>query len=247
MVCRRLPCHPGRCILRYRFPLLRGNLADFEHLQVWAHDLLRSLKRRGVIAGYDQAAMLLHSVQEQEARPYLASPEKGGIPVRRVSAGDDGGGDHRTRRPALTVTTIHQAEGREWGVVIVGTLSFNNPDLDPVERESLPYLPRTPFEPQDRIADFDHARQRYVAFSRARHLPVLTAGALVHARFQDVWERLPRWNAMIPPSLSALARQRFNVPAPDRMVVDDAATRAPRVTRHVGGLDIRLGLGSIDR
>ncbi len=76
---------------------------------------------------------------------------------------------------------------------------------------------------------------------------MLTAGAQVHARCQDVWERLPRWDAMNPPSMSALARQGFNVPAPDRMVVDDAATRATRVKRHVGGSDIRLGLRSIDR
>ena len=210
-------------------------------------ELLRFLKRRGVIAGYDQAALLLHSVREQAARPYLDALEQGGVPVRRVSAGQDGGGPHRRHRPALTVTTIHQAKGREWDVVIVGSLGFSNPDADPVGRELLPYLYRSLPEPQDRVGDFDHARQHYVAFSRARRLLALTAAGQVHPRFQDAWERLPRWSVLDRRMLAALGNQRFNAPGPDRFAAVDGSARAPQVIPHARRLDIRLGGGSIHR
>ena len=107
---------------------------------------------------------------------------------------------------ALTVTTVHQAKGREWDVGIVGSLDYCNPDGDPVGRELQHYCLRPSFEPVDRIADFDHARQHYVALSRPKGLLVLTSGDLVHPRLEDAWDRLPRWDRM---DCRALARQRF--------------------------------------
>ena len=73
-------------------------------------ELLRFLKRRGVIANYGQVALLLQSVQEQVARPYLDALERGGVPVRRGPAGSDDGRQERRSRRAVTVTTIHQAK-----------------------------------------------------------------------------------------------------------------------------------------
>ena len=173
-------------------------------------ELVEFLKREGVIAEYSQAALLLHSVKGPWATGYLDAFERAGIPVNRVSSTSRG---HRGagRRRALTVTTIHQSKGREWDVVMVGSLDFDNADVDPVGRELAPYCKRPAFEPADRIADFDHARQHYVAFSRPRHLLVLTANGSVHPRFEDAWDGLPRWDRM---DRGLLARQRFRPPEP---------------------------------
>ena len=202
-------------------------------------ELLRFLKGRGVIADYDQVALLLQSVQQPAARPYLDALEKGGVPVRRAPAGSDGHREERRRRRAVTVTTIHQAKGREWDVVIVGSLGFDNSDVDPVGRELLPYLRRPSFEPAERIADFDHARQHYVAFSRARHLLVLTASRPVHPRFEDAWERLPRWDEL---DRTALARQRFRPAATDDEAEPASAPpEPPRVIPFLKRLDVWMG------
>ncbi len=168
-------------------------------------ELLRFLKRQRVIAEYGQVALLLHSVRGTAAAGYLDALERAGIPVNRRPSGSEG---HRVadRPRALTVTTVHQAKGREWDVVIVSSLDYCNPDVDPVGRELQHYCLRPSFEPVDRTSDFDHARQHYVAFSRPRGLLVLTSGDPVHPRLADAWDRLPRWDSM---DRRALARQRF--------------------------------------
>ena len=168
-------------------------------------ELVRFLKQEQVIAEYGQVALLLHSVRGTAAARYLDALERAGIPVNRRPSGSGG---HRTAdsRRTLTVTTIHQAKGREWDVVIVGSLDYCSSDVDPVGGELRHYCLRPPFEPLDRVADFDNARQRYVAFSRPRGLLVLTSDGPVHPRLEDAWDSLPRWDRM---DLSALVRQRF--------------------------------------
>ena len=167
--------------------------------------LVRFLKRERVIAEYGQVALLLHSVRGTAASGYLDALERAGIPVnRRLSTSE---GRRIADRPrALTVTTVHQAKGREWDVVIVSSLDYCNPDGDPVGRELQNLCLRPSFEPVDRTSDFDHARQHYVSFSRPRGLLVLTSGDPVHPRLKDAWDRLPRWDSM---DRRALARQRF--------------------------------------
>ena len=146
-------------------------------------DLLQFLKNSGVIGEYGQVALLLHSVQDGVSGPYLDGLESAGIQARCEPAGhvqtcaDDG----------VLVTTIHQAKGREWDVVVVGLLC--GPD-----RET------------DRIGDFDRARQHYVAFTRARHLLVLTASGEPQTRIRSIWEVAARWPDA---DRDALARQRF--------------------------------------
>ena len=198
-------------------------------------DMLLLLRHRGVIAGYDQAAMLLHSVTGPAAVRYLDALERAGIPVNRVGSGTHGRQRARTRQ-ALTVTTIHQAKGREWDVVIVGALGSDNADTDPVGRELATYIRRPAFEPADRIADLDHARRRYVAFSRARHLLVLTASGSVHPRFVDAWEQLPRWDRA---SRRQLARQRFRPSETARRV--EQQPDVPEVVAHLKRLDVWMG------
>ena len=156
-------------------------------------ELLRFLKDRSVIAGYDRAALLLHSVRGDVAAPYLDALDRAGIPASRAAAGSGHGVGNETRGSGVTVTTIHQAKGREWDVVIAGSLAFESREADPTGRDLANYAARPPCEPSHRIADFDHARQHYVAFSRARHLLVLTAAGPVHPRFAHAWNTLPRW------------------------------------------------------
>ena len=195
-------------------------------------ELVQFLKHRGVIARYDQVAVLLHSVKGSPAVGYLDAFERAGIPVNRVSSGSRG----RRRAgagPALTVTTIHQAKGREWDVVIVGSLGFDKADTDPVGRELGRYCRRPPFEPGDRIADFNHARQHYVAFSRPRRLLVLTTSGPVHSRFSSAWERLPRWDRM---DRRPLGRQRFRPPEPTEDV--EQPPEPVRVIPYLERLDV---------
>ena len=171
-------------------------------------ELLGFLKRKRVISAYDQVAVLMHSVKGPEAVGYLDALERASIPVNRAPSGSRDRRRGATRR-GVTVTTIHQAKGREWDVVITGSLDYDNADVDPVGWELRSYCGRPAFEPADRIAPFDHARQHYVAFSRARHLLVLTSNGAVHPRFDAIWNGLPRWDDLTGWELAALQRQRF--------------------------------------
>ena len=202
--------------------------------------LLRFLKSRRVIAGYHQVALLLHSVQDEVAGPYLDALDDGGIPARCVPAGSGRRERGRRRsREAVTVTTIHQSKGREWPVVIVGSLDFHNPNVDPVGRSLAPYYLRSDAEPARLIAAFDHMRQHYVAFSRAERLLVLTAGGPVHHRFDDIWDGARRWRELCQRDIEALARQRFEprTKAPTR----EAAPVPGRVMLRLVGVDVHLG------
>ena len=91
-------------------------------------ELFRLLKDSCVIGRYGQAALLLHSVKDSVSGPYLDGLERAGIPARcepaghvRACAGDE-----------VLVTTVHQAKGREWDVVVVGSLSGPGMETDRV-------------------------------------------------------------------------------------------------------------------
>ena len=203
--------------------------------------LLRFLKGRGVIAGYDQAALLLHSVRDEVAGPYQDSLECAGIPVRCAPAGSGRGMRGRRRAAgALTITTVHQAKGREWPVVIVGSLDFHASNVDPVGRSLARHCRRSDWEPARRTAAFDHMRQFYVAFSRPQDLLVLTASGPVHPRFNRIWEDAPRWGEMGPTSLAALARQRFRTVEDDVGAEGAVAPTARRMIYRFKRLDVHI-------
>ena len=172
-------------------------------------ELLRFLKDSSVVASYGQAALLLHSVKDGVSGPYLDGLEAAGIPARCEPAGHNlaSAGDE------MLVTTIHQAKGREWDVVIVGSL--NGPDLetDRVGRNLAEYFDGCSGEPAECIGDFDRARLHYVAFTRAKHLLVLTAAGEPHARFRSIWEGAARWPDV---DRDSLTRQRFGAAAAEQ-------------------------------
>ncbi len=130
-------------------------------------ELLRLPRRRRVIDGYGQVALLLHSVRDDTVAPYLDAFARTGISARCVPAGGRrhrrSGGQDGER---VTVTTIHQAKGMEWPVVIVGSLDFHNGNVDPVGRLLRPYLRRSNRQPRRSIAAFEHLRQH---LSRVNH------------------------------------------------------------------------------
>ena len=147
-------------------------------------ELLLFLKHNGVIREYGQAALLLHSVKDGVSGPYLDGLERAGIPARCEPAGHARayGGEE------MLVTTIHQAKGMEWDVVIAGSLSGPDLETDRIGR-TLAEQGVYSGEPEAFIADYDRARQHYVAFTRARNLLVLTAPGDPHVRFASIWGR----------------------------------------------------------
>ena len=118
-------------------------------------------------------------------------------------------------------------------MVIVGSLDFHNPNVDPVGRSLAPYYLRSDAEPARRIATFDHMRQHYVAFSRAERLLVLDgrrSGAPAFWRHLGSGPPLERNCAQ--GDIAALARQRFE----PRAKVPGAGGRAD----DWGGVMLRL-------
>ena len=204
--------------------------------------LLRFLKGRRVIAGYDQAALLLHSVGKWVSKPYLDAFIGAGIPVRCAPAGSGRGTGGRQRAAgALTITTVHQAKGRQWPVVIVGSLDFHASNVDPVGRSLARHCRRSDWEPARRIAAFDHMRQFYVAFSRPQDLLVLTASGPVHPRFDPIWEDVARWTEMSPTPLAELARQRFRTVGDDVGSEREVAPTPQRMIYRLRRLDLHIG------
>ena len=192
-------------------------------------ELLRFLRLKGVIASYSQAALLLHSVKDRVSAPYLDGLELAGVPARCEPAGHMGVpvGDE------LLVTTIHQAKGREWDVVVVGSLGGPDLETDRVGRNLAEYCADAG-EPSERIGDLDRARRHYVAFTRARHLLALTASGEPQARFRSLWEGAARWpNA----GRESLARQRFGIA--------DAVTRPTVEIDHLDRLVLRLTISGL--
>ncbi len=108
----------------------------------------------------------------------------------------------------MLITTIHQAKGREWDVVIVGSLIGPDLETDRVGRNLADYIEGRTGEPGDLIGYFDRARVHYVACTRARHLLVLTAAGDPQRRFSSIWETSARWPDV---DRDALAKQRFGV------------------------------------
>ena len=181
-------------------------------------DTLQQLARPGAGRHRDSRAAQPRPSRDSVSGSYLDGLERAGIPVRCEPAGN-------VRAPPgddVLVTTIHQAKGREWDVVIVGSLS--GPDLatDRIGR-NLPDCGVYSGEPEGLIADFDRARQHYVAFTRARHLLVLTASGEPQARFRSIWDDADRWPSV---DREALSRQRFGV-----------AGAVPQRTVEIGHLD----------
>ena len=172
-------------------------------------NLLRFLKRNRVIGDYSQV-VLLHSVREEVAGRYLDALDEGGIPaaLARTRPEPDTTGRHRNRGE-MVVTTIHRSKGLEWDVAIVGSLDIRNANVDPVGRVLLPHARQRGLEPSERIAGFDHMRQHYVAFSRARRLLALSAYELPRARFDPIWHTAKSWRALNSRERRALALQRF--------------------------------------
>ena len=187
-------------------------------------ELLRFLRYNGVIAGYDQVALLLNSVKDAVSGPYLDGLQRAGISARCEPAGHI----RVPVRDEALITTIHQAKGREWDVVIAGSLGGPNMATDRIGR-NLADCGVYAGEPEGLIADFDRARQHYVAFTRARHLLVLTTAGNLQRRFHSIWEEATRW-----PDLDRefLSRQRFGVAG--------SAPRTMFTIHHLNRMVVRL-------
>ena len=65
-----------------------------------------------------------------------------------------------------------------------------------------------PGEQAGRIANLARIHRRYVAFTRARNLLVLTTGGQPQAGFSPIWKGAARWPCA---DRDSLARQRFEI------------------------------------
>ena len=192
-------------------------------------ELFRFLKDAGAISHYGQAALLLHSVKDRVAGPYLDALEDLGVPVCHVAAGSGADAGAGGSSDQVLVTTIHQAKGREWPVVAVGGLDHPGRHDDPVGAHLCRHHRRDPFEPVDRIAALDRARVYYTAFSRPSSLLALSATGRPHRSFDGIWDGLPCWPDV---DHAALARQRFA--EGHRVGVE---TRSPDLVVHMDPMD----------
>ena len=146
-------------------------------------ELFRCLKDAGVISHCGQVALLLHSVKDRVAGPYLDALEDLGVLVRDVAAGTAAGAGAGGSSDQVLVTTIHQAKGREWPVVAVGGLDHPGRHDDPVGAHLSRNQRRDPFEPIDRIAALDRARVYYTAISRVfSKSPTVAHNPVRHSR-----------------------------------------------------------------
>lgn len=96
----------------------------------------------------------------------------------------------------VQIMTVHQAKGLEFPVVVVGRLDKQPPQAGNEDRELKSFYHRQPpFEPDNRISGFDLARNYYVAFSRAEHMLVLSAGKLPNKYIAPLFKTLPRYTS----------------------------------------------------
>lgn len=108
----------------------------------------------------------------------------------------------------LAFMTIHQSKGLEFPVTVVGSLEAvprkQYTELDELLQAS--YYQRPPFEPLERVKEFDFKRLYYTAYSRAKNLLVLTvqeerskgkqALKTPSTYFRAFYEPLPDWRAL---------------------------------------------------
>ena len=111
----------------------------------------------------------------------------------------------------VQIMTIHQSKGLEFPVVAVGSLNKRYTVQKQIDRQLSPYYKRVPFEPEDRIHDFDWARLFYVAFSRPQKLLVLSTGTKPKDFFRPIWEGLDQWPHV---KKEALKAQKFQSKPP---------------------------------
>ena len=188
-----------------------------------------------MIADYRQVAVLLPSVRDGVSGPYLDGLETAGVPARC----DPGGHIRAPTGDEVLVTTIHQAKGREWDVVVVGSLSGPDLDTDPVGRNLAEYCGALSGEPAGSIADFDRARRHYVAFTRASNLLVLTTTGRPKPRFSSIRDGAERWHRF---DRESLARQRFRTTwaePPQTVVAISHLDRLVITLVHPRGVDSR--------
>lgn len=162
--------------------------------------LLLALKLQRFITDFAEAVTLLPSV----GIPFLIAcdEERGGSSAgkelhrRGISSPSAG---------CVLIATIRQSKGQEWSVVSVGNLPTADLRLDEMEVQLGLLLTTTSTVPASRAGQFGRARQRYLAFSPAQHLLVLSVRTQPHPVFRPIWDTTPNWT----PTWTSNARSQW--------------------------------------
>jgi len=112
-------------------------------------------------------------------------------------------------RGYVQIMTIHQSKGLEFPVVVVDSLAKQVGSAKQADRLLGPHYHRPPFEPENRITEFDRMRLFYVAFSRAEKLLVLSTTASPSPHFEPIWSNLEQWPFV---KLDLLRGKEFRLP-----------------------------------
>lgn len=213
-------------------------------------EFLRTLRARGFIIDYGEVAILLHSVKRRHSRHYRDALDDAGIPVApapgRHGSNDeaddevandavaDDAVDRHQHHDRVLLTTIHQAKGREWPVVVVGLPSQFHARAGRVDQDLGMFRNQRDIEPPERADEFDLRRQYYVAFSRAKRLLALT-GTNPDPVFTPVLSRAQAWPDV---DLDSLGHVGYGLGSP-RGVAGPAGSIV-----HVGPLGLEMSDGA---
>lgn len=91
----------------------------------------------------------------------------------------------------VQLMTIHQAKGLEFPVVVVSSLGKGPKASITIDQELEPFKKRKHSEPWNLVANFDHHRLYYVAFSRAMDLLLLADDKNPHPELGELIDEIP--------------------------------------------------------
>ena len=182
---------------------LDENVMDFLY-QLFAYEPFHSyLKDENKARNLSIFSYLLNAFQTYYHLPVISAKNKEAVKYRLfnsffnllLSTGLNEYEDQNDPIPKgyVQIMTIHQSKGLEFPVVVVSSLDKRYSVQKQVDRLLSPFYKRPPFEPENRIHDFDWARLFYVAFSRPQKLLVLSTGSEPKDFFRPIWEGLDQW------------------------------------------------------
>jgi DNA helicase-2/ATP-dependent DNA helicase PcrA len=145
----------------------------------------------------------------------------------------------------VQIMTVHQAKGLEFPVVIVGSLDRRPRTERWMDQKLEFYSKRRHSEPWDSLSTFDHYREFYVAFSRAKDLLVLACDSVPHRNLQTAFSSAPPLTPAVAEGLCKLhfEEKEFLPPKREFSITGDIHSYdvCPRQYRNYGEFGFTSG------